>query len=142
MKPLLALTFILMTVSIRSFGHGEDKFGPNGGYLKMPGVFHTEVVLEKDGKIKIYLIDINFKNPMIKNSKLTAAINSETKKELKCTTKRDHFICDTKKSDLTKGTLTIVAVRDTVKGAEAVYELPLVLAKTSTDMKTEDHSNH
>ncbi len=142
MKPLLALTFILMTVSIRSFGHGEDKFGPNGGYLKMPGVFHTEVVLEKDGKIKIYLIDINFKNPMIKNSKLTAFINSETKNELKCTTKRDHFLCETTKADLIKGTLTIVAVRSTVKGAEAIYELPLTLAKSGTQMKEDDHGSH
>lgn len=140
MKTLL--TLILLTISIKSFGHGEDKFGPNGGYLKMPGVFHTEVVPEKDGKIKIYLIDINFKNPLVKNSKVTATISSENKKELNCTIKRDHFLCDTTKSDLTKGSLTIIAVRNTVKGAEAIYELPLALAKPGTDMKAEDHGSH
>lgn len=140
MKKLLIL--ILLTISIESLGHGEDKFGPNGGYLKMPGVFHTEVVPEKNGKIKIYLIDINFKNPTLKNSMLTAAINSDKKKELKCTTKRDHFICDTAKADLTKGTLTIVAVRNTVKGAEAIYQLPLTLSKPGTEMKGEDHGSH
>lgn len=142
MKTLLALTFILLSVSIKSFGHGEDKFGPNGGYLKMPGVFHTEVVPEKDGKIKIYLIDINFKSPTVKNSKVTVSINNENKKELSCTTKRDHFLCETKKADLTKGTLTIVAVRDTVKGAEAIYKLPLTLAKPGTEMKKDDHGSH
>ena len=143
MKTLLTLTFILLTVSIESFGHGEDKFGPNRGYLKMPGVFHTEVVPEKDGKIKIYLLDINFKSPMVKNSKVTATINNENKKELNCTTQRDHFLCETTKADLIKGTLTIVAVRSTVKGAEAIYELPLTLAKPGTEMKKEeDHGSH
>lgn len=140
MKSLL--TLILLTVSVKSFGHGEDKLGPNGGYLKMPGGFHTEVVPEKDGKLKVYLLDINFKSPTVKNSKLAATINNGTKKELKCTAKRDHFICETTKTDLAKGTLTIIAERSSVKGAEANYELPLALAKANTEMKKDDHGSH
>lgn len=140
MKTLL--TFILLAVSVKSFGHGEDKFGPNGGYLKMPGGFHTEVVPEKDGKLKVYLLDINFKSPVVKNSKVAATINNGTKKEVECKPKRDHFRCETTKTDLSKGTLTIVAERSTVKGAEANYELPLTLAKPGTEMKGDDHGSH
>lgn len=140
MKTLL--TLILLAASVKSFGHGEDKLGPNGGYLKMPGGFHTEVVPEKDGKLKVFLLDINFKSPVVKNSTVTVTINNGTKKDIKCTNKRDHFLCETTKADLSKGTLNIVAVRSTVKGAEAVYELPLALAKSGTEMKGEDHGSH
>lgn len=136
------LTLILLTISAKSFGHGEDKFGPNGGYLKMPGAFHTEVVPEKDGKLKVYLLDINFKSPTVKNSKVTATVNSREKKEISCIAKRDHFLCETTKADLAKGMLTVVAVRGTVKGADAIYELPLALAKAGTEMKGEDHGSH
>lgn len=140
MKTLLAL--IVTTVSVNVFAHGEDKFGPNGGYLKMPGGFHTEIVPEKDGKLKIYLLDINFKSPTVKNSKVTASINNGAKKDLTCTAKRDHFICDTTKADLTKGNLTVLAERNSMKGSEAIYELPLALAKADTKAKEEDHSSH
>lgn len=135
----IILTLILLTASAKSFGHGEDKFGPNGGYLKMPGGFHTEVVPEKDGKLKIYLLDINFKSPKVKKSKVAVTINNGNKKDIICKPNRDHFRCETTKSDLTKGTLTIVAVRSTAKGAEAMYELPLALAKPSTEIKSENH---
>lgn len=140
MKTLL--TLILLTVSVKSFGHGEDKFGPNGGYLKMPGGFHTEVVPEKDGNLKVFLLDINFKSPVVKNSKVVATINNGNKKDINCTAKRDHFLCETSKADLAKGTLNIVAVRNTVKGAEAIYELPLALAKAATEAKGDDHGSH
>lgn len=140
MKALL--TLILLSASLTAFAHGEDKFGPNGGYLKMPGGFHTEVVPQKDGSLKVYLLDIEFKNPTVKNSKLTATMNNGSAKNLDCTTKRDHFICKTTKAELAQGTLTILAERSTVKGSEAIYSLPLTLIKTNNDKKTDDHGNH
>ena len=140
MKSLL--TLLILTASLNTFAHGEDKFGPNGGYLKMPAGFHTEVVPEKDGKLKVYLLDINFKNPTVKNSKVTASVNNGSKKDFTCKAKRDHFICDTTKAELAKGTLNITAERSSVKASEAVYELPLALAKPGTEMKEEDHGSH
>lgn len=140
MKSLL--TIILLTASLKTFAHGEDKLGPNGGYLKMPGGFHTEVVPQKDGNLKVYLLDIEFKNPTVKNSKITATISNATTKNLDCKTKRDHFVCKTTKAELDKGTLTVVAERSTVKGAEAIYSLPLSLTKTNNDKKMDDHGSH
>ncbi len=138
----LLLTLILLSVSLNTFAHGEDKPGPNGGYLKMPGGFHTEAVPQKDGSLKVYLLDIEFKNPTVKNSKISATLSNGTPKTLDCTAKRDHFICKTSKAELNKGTLTIVAERNTVKGAEAIYSLPFSLTKTSSEVKEEDHGSH
>lgn len=142
MKALL--TLIILATSVKGFAHGEDKLGPNGGYLKMPGGFHTEVVPEKNGNLKVFLLDIAFKNPTVKNSKVVATIINATKKEINCKSKRDHFLCETTKADLTKGNLTIIAERSTVKGAEAIYDLPLALAKPGTEIKEEkeDHGSH
>ena len=140
MKTLLSS--ILLIISLKTFGHGEDKFGPNGGYLKMPGNFHTEVVPEKDGKLKVFLLDISFKSPVVKNSKIAVTVSNNKKKEINCTAKRDHFLCETSKADLSKGTLNIVAERNAVKGADAIYDLPLALAKPATEMKEENHGNH
>lgn len=140
MKTLI--TLITLAVSIKSYAHGEDKFGPNGGYLKMPAGFHTEVVPEKNGKVKVYLLDINFKSPTVKNSSVIATLNNENKKEISCVAKRDHFLCETTKADLTKGTLSIAAVRSSVKAPEAVYQLPLALAKATPEVKGDDHGSH
>ena len=140
MKALL--TSILFIASVKAVAHGEDKLGPNGGYLKMPGAFHTEVVPEKNGTIRVYLLDINFKNAMVKNSTVTASINTGTVKSLNCSSKRNYFTCDTKKGDLKKGTLNISAERNNVKADEAVYPLPLALTKDETEMKGEDHGSH
>lgn len=139
MKSLF--TLILLSISLKTFAHGEEKPGPNGGYVKMPGGFHTEAVPQKDGNLKVYLLDIEFKNPVVKNSKIFATINNGTTKTLDCTPKRDHFVCKTSKAELDKGTLTIVAERNTVKGAEAIYSLPFSLT-TNTDAKKDDHGSH
>lgn len=141
MKNLLLIGLIL-TASISAFSHGEDKLGPNNGYVKMPGGFHTEVVPNNDGTFKVYLLDIQFKNPTVKNSKVRATIDNGKKTDVACTAKRDHFHCSSKKGDLAKGTLSVTAERNSVKGNEAVYNLPLTLAKASSDAKVDDHSSH
>ena len=61
MHTITALIFSTLTVlSVNLFAHGEDKPGPHGGYIRMPGSFHTEVVKEKAG-YRVYLLDINWK---------------------------------------------------------------------------------
>ena len=43
------VTFILMTS--QSWAHGEDKYGPHKGFIRMPGAFHTELVLNGKNKL-------------------------------------------------------------------------------------------
>jgi hypothetical protein len=62
------LLFSIATTSMTE-AHGMDKPGPHGGFIKMPGSFHTELILEEQ-KAKVWLLDANFENPTIKESSL------------------------------------------------------------------------
>lgn len=140
MKKTIIL--LILGLSINAFSHGEDKLGPNNGYLKMPANFHTEVVPNKDGTFKIYLLDINFKNPVVKDSKVKVWISDNKKEAVKCEPMKDHFHCFPKGVTLQKGTLTVQAERSLIKGTDAVYKLPLALTKSDSTEPMEDHSKH
>lgn len=136
MKNIIAI--LILFTSINALSHGEDKLGPNGGYVRMPGNFHTEVVPNQDDTIKVYVLDINFKNPTVDNAKVEAYFKK--KKPLDCKPATDHFICNTKGFSLKKGKLTIIAERDGIKGAKAKYKLPFALFKADDDHG--DHKGH
>lgn len=120
-------TAISLLVSNMALAHGEDKFGPNGGFVRMPGAFHTELVPVDKNNLKIYLLDIQWKNPSVVNSKLVVRLNKKTK--AKCEVKENYFSCVFPKSvDLTKkGELKVLAEREEQKGMEVSYPLPLKL---------------
>lgn len=133
-----AIMFVLGINSLSVFSHGEDKPGPNGGFLRMPGTFHTEVILTSTNTLKIFLLDINWKNPTVKNSSLKV-IHKESKLLANCSVESNYFICqfsdnvDLKK----KGELLVEADMNGQKGMAVSYELPLKLKKTNSD-----HINH
>jgi hypothetical protein len=51
LKQMTIGTMVLMS-GVFAWGHGEDKPGPNGGYIQMPGAFHTELVPVSDKVFK------------------------------------------------------------------------------------------
>lgn len=139
MKLVEALSIVLLTTV--AFAHGEDKPGPNGGFIQMPGSFHTEVVPEKDGSFKVYLLNLQNQEPKIKNSSVTATIvNGKKKQKLDCMAMGEHFHCKTK-SGLKSGTLVILANREGAVGIEAKYKLPLKLSKPETSAP-QGHEGH
>ncbi|TGM42416.1 hypothetical protein EHQ92_16630 [Leptospira biflexa] len=107
--------------------HGEHKPGPNGGVIRMPGAFHTEVLVYKNLGFKVYLLDINFENPTSKNSDVNAIIvNAGKEVRLKCSGHPDHFYCELPKgASLDTGELLLNPVWKGQKGAEVKYKLPL-----------------
>ncbi|QDK44667.1 hypothetical protein DOM22_05570 [Bdellovibrio sp. ZAP7] len=125
---------IILTISIliasKAFSHGEDKPGPNGGFIRMPGAYHTEVVADGN-QLKVYLLDINWKNPSTKNSSVEIVLPAVSKSPLKCQSQVTYFSCslptniDLKK----KGQLLVNSQREGQKGNQASYELPLKLEK-------------
>ena len=156
----LFLAIMMTAFSVNVLAHGEDKPGPNGGFIKMPANFHTEVVPEEDGSFRVYLLDINFQNPVVKKSDVKAWIkNGKKKKSIHCHVMgSDHFHCMPGKVEL-KGKLILKVNRDGVKaGVDAIYDLPFKLAaapattatqSSSTDSSKkappaskEDHSHH
>ena len=133
--------FLLLGISFNSFSHGEDKYGPNKGYIRMPGAFHTELVPIANNKFKVYLMDVNNKNITVKDSSvaLTHRINGESI-EFSCTRKVDSFECESSKTvSNNAGEIVVKAKRLNQVGKEAVYELPLRLKGQKAE---EDHSKH
>ena len=124
MHTITALIFSTLTVlSVNLFAHGEDKPGPHGGYIRMPGSFHTEVVKEKAG-YRVYLLDINWKNPSVLDSSVSANIQVGKKKtELTCAKESNSYFC--KSSNREEGVLNIDAKREGQKGMTSSYKLPL-----------------
>lgn len=121
------LVFMLL-FQIKAFGHGEDKPGPNGGYIRMPGAFHTELVQINDQKFKVYLLDINWKNPTTKDSSLEASIKFKAESiNASCKAESTVFVCDLPKGKSLKSAkeISLKAKRENAVGAVASYELPL-----------------
>lgn len=133
----MKFALITLLTSVIALAHGEDMAGPHGGHIQMPASFHTEVVAKGDQTFHIYLIDMEFKNPTIKKSELKVTHSEGGKKvELKCRTRKDHFICQGPQK-MNSGTLSIQATRDGVVATSlAEYALPL------KPFKTDDHSAH
>ena len=92
--PILALATLWTSVVL---SHGEDRPGPHGGYVRMPSNYHTEIVLENNHTLKVYLLDINWKNPVVLNSSVELSHKANGKKQnsatAQCEAKDSHFLC-------------------------------------------------
>jgi hypothetical protein len=133
-KILLIITFIQF-LSLQIFAHGEDKPGPHQGYIRMPGAFHTEVVKIKEG-YRIYLLDMNWKNPSVADSSVKATIVAGKRKtDLSCTKENDSYLCKTNLKE--RGRLEITAKREGQMGNTVQYKLPLKFE--DVDANHEDH---
>lgn len=144
---MFKVTLLVGSLLLSSFAiaHGEDKYGPHRGFVRMPGAFHTELVLVDKNKLKVFLLDIQWKNPSVANSKLQVKYNNKTNAE--CKIQDNFYECVFPKSvNLTKkGELKVTAEREAQKGAEAVYTLPLKLEASSekkSDMKMDQSEHH
>lgn len=109
--------------------HGEAKYGPNGGFIRMPGRFHTELVSSDDPTVyKVFLLDMAFKNPTTSGSMVTLRYSGNMPAEAKCSKKNKFFECKfEQKIDVTSGSLTLTAQRYHTTAAPTEYPLPLRL---------------
>lgn len=84
---IMASLFCILDV----WAHGEDKLGPDGGFIRMPGAFHAELVPLSKNQVKVYLLDIDWKNPSVKNSMVKLKVG---KHSASCLTKnKQYFLC-------------------------------------------------
>lgn len=136
---------ISLLIGLTALAHGEDKPGPHGGRIRMPGNFHTEVVPDKDGSFHIYLLDMQFKEPLTKKSSIKAFVLKGKKKSgLKCKVMADHFHC-IGAAPGSSGNLVINAKRNGTRASmDAKYELPIkpFELKAGEVPPVEDHSKH
>jgi len=125
---LVMVSFLGASTSL--LAHGEGTPGPNGGKIRMPGAFHTELVATKDDKIwRVFLLDIAFKNPVTADSTVQLKYRGEAfplGQEAACAAKRNFFECHFKAAIPTQaGTIEVTASRQGLAGGVAQYELPL-----------------
>ena len=125
MKKVFMIISVLFSIS--AFSHGGDKPGPHDGYIQMPGAFHTEVVAGSQGSFDIYLLDVEFKNPSVKDSEVQAWLTSGKKKhDLSCKViEESHFNCAPSNKSFKGKELIVKAKREQMQGNEAKYKLPL-----------------
>ena len=135
--------FVFNFTSSRAFAHGEDKPGPHGGQMRMPGALHTEVLLEGDSAVKVYLLDISFENPMVNNSSVDVSVErKKSKSGLSCSPKEDYFACTAKNPKiLLGGSLIVEATRNGAKGVPAKYPLPLRFTQAKSRENNIHHYN-
>lgn len=121
---LLTITAALL-ISTAAFGMGGDKPGPHGGYITMPGTYHVEL-LDKGTSMRVFLLDISMKNPVIENSNVSLSFIGNESKKVNCKPEKKYFVCLKPKKDLGQYTeINLESVRNKVKGEMAVYKLPL-----------------
>lgn len=154
LTPFLAtaVSSLVLTASVyrtsRAFAHGEDKPGPHGGYVQMPGAFHTELVLADSNRYEVYLLDMEFKNPTTENSSVKTTFTDAKNRvaEFTCEASGTKFVCAVPKHMTGKGfdlrkeakaKISLTATRGSSRGHKMTYELPLKHKTTK-----EDHSGH
>lgn len=136
---ILGATLVSHFVAQIAFGHGEDKPGPNGGFIRMPSAFHTEVILTSPNTLKVFLLDMQWKNPSIKDSSLSVNHTKDKALKTKCSIESNYYVCILPKDvDLNKkGELLVGAKREGQEGMTVSYELPLKLQKVD-----DGHGSH
>ncbi|HEY8272331.1 MAG TPA: hypothetical protein VIG33_15675 [Pseudobdellovibrionaceae bacterium] len=135
MKHLICAVTILF--SLNAFAHGEDKLGPNGGFIQMPGAYHTELVPDGTHKLKVFFLDISWQTQGLNDSSVEIIYKGKKTLKSACepqkTQDKSFFECIfPKDADLTKnGKLIVTSQHNKQKGNDVTYPLPLKLQNTS-----------
>lgn len=128
---LFKIVFLLslLTNLSSAFAHGEDKPGPNSGYIRIPGAYHTEIIQDGKSALKVYILDLQFKNPSTDQNKLEILHSSKVKAA--CEPKDNYYQCTFPETvDLSKkGKLTVTSERRGQEGMVVSYPLPLKFEK-------------
>ena len=125
MQILIILTTLLLSRQV--YAHGEDKVGPHGGFIRMPGAFHTELVPSGNNAFKVYLLDMDWKNPSVKDAKVKLTFKGMKNMNSNCVEKANFYLCKFDKIFKPKnvGELILETTREAQAGDPVFYSLPL-----------------
>ena len=138
MKLILVFSSLLL-INSHLFAHGGNKPGPHGGKIKMPGMFHTELILTGPNDFKVYLLDMKFKKPETKKSMVHYSIDGNIK--IACKQKNSFFICKTKKK-LEKGITLKIFAKRLKRSGTAVYKNVMKKMPLNTKSKVKSKMHH
>lgn len=96
---LRVMSLALLLGSNLALAHGEDRPGPNGGEIRMPGAYHTELVKRSDTSFLVYLLDLEFRNPLVKDSKVQMIVKDKgAELTIPCEPNGEAFLCKLEKA--------------------------------------------
>jgi hypothetical protein len=123
-KFWLLLTLSVFSLAASSWGHGMDLPGPHGGEIRMPAAFHFEALMTTPRSLKVYVLDMEIKNPSIKNAKVSALVQKSAGSDsLKCRPKADYFECPLRSALEPGDKIVVSGNRDDAVGV-SVYQFP------------------
>ena len=124
------LTFGLL-ISIFAWAQDEEKppplLAPHQGHVEVSGPYKVELLLEKDGILKVYLLDAELKNETVKNSEVDVFVKSgNTESEMTCAAvEATHFECkQSGGKKVKKGEFLISSKRDNIRTEELKVPFP------------------
>lgn len=118
---------ILMTVCLAqgAYAHGMNKAGPNGGYIRMPGNYHVELV-SKEKALMVYFSDMIFKPISIEQASVSVSLKGNKSFKTECVKEAASFKCDLKGESLKNyKEVSLESTRDGKVVATSTYKLPL-----------------
>lgn len=127
MKASFVTILLATLLSQTAFGHGMNKAGPNGGYVRMPGNYHVELV-SKDKALIVYFLDMMFKPIPIDQASVKLSLKGDKSFKTDCVKEAASFKCDLKNESLKNyKEVTLESTRDGKAKATSTYKLPLTL---------------
>lgn len=125
MKASFVTLLLATMLSQTAFAHGMNKAGPNGGYVRMPGNYHVELV-SKDKAVAVYFLDMMFKPIAIDQASVTLSLNGAKSFKTVCVKEAKSFVCNLNGESLTNyKEVVLETTRDGKVVAKSLYKLPL-----------------
>lgn len=125
MKASFVTLILTALLSQTAFAHGMNKAGPNGGYVRMPGNYHVELV-SKEKALTVYFLDMMFKPISIDQASVTLSLNGPKSFKTTCEKVEAAFKCDLKNESLKNyKEVVLETTRDGKAIAKSTYKLPL-----------------
>lgn len=127
MKASFVTLLLTTMLSLGAFAHGMNKAGPHGGYVRMPGNYHVELV-SKGRSVEVYFLDMMFKPITIDKASTTLSLNGIKGYKTVCKKEAARFVCDLGSESLTSYQEAVLETsKDGKAMAQSSYKLPLSL---------------
>lgn len=125
MKAAFVTILLSTIVSQAAFAHGMNKAGPHGGYVRMPGNYHIELV-PADRELKVYFLDMMFAPISIDQSSLSLTLRGKKQLKAECLKELHFFRCDTKDQSFKNyREIVIESNKEGKAAATSTYKIPL-----------------
>jgi len=125
MKASFVTLLLATLISQAAFAHGMNKAGPNGGYVRMPGNYHVELV-SKEKAVLVYFLDMSFKPISIDQASVTLSLNGVKSFKTTCENVASNFVCNLGNESIKNYKEAVLETsRDGKAIAKSIYKLPL-----------------